>query len=302
MPGVQTLLPVMLTHVANGRLTLERLVDLTSHGAQRVFGIAGKGRMTEGYDGDLTIVDLKAKRTIKHENMATRSGWTPFDGMETTGWPMATIIRGRVVMREDEIVIPGGGKPVRFQETLGLAARKPIPFGGIAPDTPQRYQEACSRSPKPRSPRRLARIEGQVRGLSAMVDQDRYCLDVVTQVRAARAALAKVEQIVLSDHLGSCVEHAIVSGDPETAASEGGRTDRGVQPVGSLSVRRLLLSAVAMRSPSEATRRRRNPCLGWRCLAWLCRHLNPARRPLRPPRPRRSPRIWPAWTWETCRE
>jgi dihydroorotase len=118
MPGVQTLLPVMLTHVANGRLTLERLMDLTSHGAQRVFGIAGKGRMAEGYDADLTIVDLKAKRTLKHEDMATRSGWTPFDGFETTGWPMATIIRGRVVMRDDEIVIPGGGRPVRFQETL----------------------------------------------------------------------------------------------------------------------------------------------------------------------------------------
>jgi len=118
MPGVQTLLPVMLTHVAAGRLTLERLMDLTSHGAQRVFGIAGKGRMAEGWDGDLTIVDLKAKRTITHAAMATRSGWTPFDGFETTGWPMATIIRGRVVMRDDEIVAPGGGTPVRFQETL----------------------------------------------------------------------------------------------------------------------------------------------------------------------------------------
>jgi dihydroorotase len=118
MPGVQTLLPVMLTHVAAGRLTLERLMDLTSHGAQRVFGIAGKGRMAEGWDGDLTIVDLKAKRTITHAAMATRSGWTPFDGFDTTGWPMATIIRGKVVMRDDEIVSPGGGQPVRFQETL----------------------------------------------------------------------------------------------------------------------------------------------------------------------------------------
>jgi DNA-binding FrmR family transcriptional regulator len=62
---------------------------------------------------------------------------------------------------------------------------------------------------------RLARIEGQVRGLGQMVEQDRYCIDVVTQVRAARAALAKVEQIVLADHLGSCVEAAIVSGDPK---------------------------------------------------------------------------------------
>jgi DNA-binding FrmR family transcriptional regulator len=62
---------------------------------------------------------------------------------------------------------------------------------------------------------RLARIEGQVRGLAQMVEQDRYCLDVVAQVRAARSALAKVEQMVLTDHLGSCVEQAIVSGDPD---------------------------------------------------------------------------------------
>lgn len=118
MPGVQTLVPVMLNHVAEGRLTLERFIDLTSHGQQRVFGIAGKGRLAEGYDADLTIVDLKARRTLRHADMATRSGWTPFDGLEVTGWPMATIIRGHVVMREDEVVAPALGEPVRFQETL----------------------------------------------------------------------------------------------------------------------------------------------------------------------------------------
>ena len=118
MPGVQTLLAVMLTHVAEGRLSLERLVDLTSHGANRIFDLADKGRMAVGYDADLTIVDLKARRTLTHAQMATRSGWTPFDGMEAKGWPMATIIRGRVVMRDDEIVAKGLGQPVRFRETL----------------------------------------------------------------------------------------------------------------------------------------------------------------------------------------
>ena len=118
MPGVQTLLPIMLTHVAEGRLSLERLVDLTSHGAHRIFGMADKGRLAVGYDADLTVVDLNARRTITHGQMATRSGWTPFDGFEAKGWPMATIIRGRVVMRDDEIVAPGLGQPVRFQETL----------------------------------------------------------------------------------------------------------------------------------------------------------------------------------------
>jgi dihydroorotase len=115
---VQTLLPVMLTHVADGRLSLERLVDLTSHGANRIFDLADKGRMAVGYDADLTVVDLKARRTITHAAMATRAGWTPFDGMEAKGWPMATIIRGRVAMRDDEIVARGHGEPVRFRETL----------------------------------------------------------------------------------------------------------------------------------------------------------------------------------------
>jgi len=118
MPGVQTLVPVMLDHVAKGRLTLERFVDLTSAGAQRIFGIAGKGRMAEGWDADLTLVDLNARRVLDHAGMATRSGWTPFHGMEVQGWPMATVIRGRAVMRDGEILAPGGGAPVRFQETL----------------------------------------------------------------------------------------------------------------------------------------------------------------------------------------
>ena len=119
MPGVQTLVPVMLTHVANGRLSLERFIDLTSGGAQRVFGTANKGRMAVSYDADLTIVDLKAKRTITHDQQATRCGWTPFDGFETTGWPMATIVRGRVVMKDGELIGSAHGRPVRFMETLG---------------------------------------------------------------------------------------------------------------------------------------------------------------------------------------
>jgi len=118
MPGVQTLVPVMLTHVANGRLTLERFIDLTSAGAQRIFNIAGKGRLAEGYDADLTLVDLKARRTIVHADQASRAGWTPFDGFEAIGWPMATLVRGRVVMKDGELLGSAHGRPVRFQETL----------------------------------------------------------------------------------------------------------------------------------------------------------------------------------------
>ncbi|MCU0881944.1 MAG: dihydroorotase [Hyphomonadaceae bacterium] len=117
-PGVQTMVPVMLTHVANGKLSLERLVDLLCHGPQRVFGLADKGRMAVGWHGDITLVDLKARRTITDDWIVSKSGWTPFDGMEAKGWPVATIVRGRVVMRDDVIVAPGLGEPVRFLEAL----------------------------------------------------------------------------------------------------------------------------------------------------------------------------------------
>ena len=118
LTGVQTTVPVMLNHVAEGRLTLERFVDLMSAGPARIFGIAGKGRVALGYDADFTVVDLKAKRTITNDWIASRAGWTAFDGMNVTGWPKATIIRGHIVMRDDELVAKQVGTPVRFQETL----------------------------------------------------------------------------------------------------------------------------------------------------------------------------------------
>ncbi|MDF1769681.1 dihydroorotase [Maricaulis sp.] len=118
MPGVQTLVPVMLDHVNAGRLTIERFVDLTSAGAQRIFGIAGKGRMAVGWDADFTLVDMKRTETITDAWSASKSGWTPFDGMSVTGWPVGTIIRGRSVMRDGELVASGSGQPVRFMEAL----------------------------------------------------------------------------------------------------------------------------------------------------------------------------------------
>lgn len=124
MPGVQTLVPVMLTHVAEGRLSLARFVDLTSHGPNRIFGIANKGRIGLGYDADFTIVDLKARKIIRNEDQATRAGWTPFDGFETKGWPMATFIRGMMVMRDGEVTTPSAGKPLRFLEALGAQAQR----------------------------------------------------------------------------------------------------------------------------------------------------------------------------------
>jgi dihydroorotase len=115
MTGVQTLVPIMLDHVAAGRLSLARFVDLTSAGPQRLFGIAGKGRIAVGYDADLTVVDLKRSETIRDSWIASRCGWTPYDGNTVTGWPVGTVIRGVRVMWEGEVLAESGGAPVRFQ-------------------------------------------------------------------------------------------------------------------------------------------------------------------------------------------
>ena len=118
MTGVQTLVPTMLNHVNEGRLSLERFVDMTSHGPNRLFGIAGKGRIAVGYDADLTIVDLKRKETITNDWIASRSGWTPYDGVTVTGWPVGTIVRGQKVMWDGELVTPSIGQPMVFSEAL----------------------------------------------------------------------------------------------------------------------------------------------------------------------------------------
>jgi dihydroorotase len=115
MPGVQTLLPLLLDHVANGRTTLQRVVELTSAGAQRIFGIAGKGRIAAGYDADFTVVDMKAEWTIEESWLASRCGWSPFTGMRLKGKPVGTIIRGRRVMWEASLPNEAHGQPVRFE-------------------------------------------------------------------------------------------------------------------------------------------------------------------------------------------
>ncbi|MGD8423045.1 MAG: dihydroorotase [Methyloceanibacter sp.] len=115
MPGVQTLVPIMLDHVNAGRLSLARFVDLTSAAAQRLFGIVRKGRIAVGYDADFTIVDMKAQRVIEDDWIASKAGWTPFAGRKVQGWPIGTVIRGRRAMWEGELG-QAAGQPVRFGE------------------------------------------------------------------------------------------------------------------------------------------------------------------------------------------
>jgi dihydroorotase len=115
LTGVQTTVPLMLDHVNAGRLSLARMVDLMCAGPARVYGVVGKGRLAVGYDADFTVVDLKARRTIEEAWIASPCGWTPFAGMHVTGWPIATIVRGQAVMREDEVLGEPLGKLVRFR-------------------------------------------------------------------------------------------------------------------------------------------------------------------------------------------
>ncbi len=118
MPGVQTLLPLLLNHVAQGQLTLERLVDLTSHGANRIFNLRDKGRLAVGYHADYTLVDLKQRWVVEEKWLRSKCRWSPYTGMTLTGKPEGTVIRGNRVMWNGELIGKAQGEPVRFQENI----------------------------------------------------------------------------------------------------------------------------------------------------------------------------------------
>lgn len=118
MPGVQTLLPLLLDHVAAGRTTLQRVIELTSAGPQRVFGLVTKGRIAVGYDADFSVVDLKKRWTVTEDWLQSRCGWSPFTGMELTGKPVGTFVRGHRVMWEDHLANEAVGEPVRFESVV----------------------------------------------------------------------------------------------------------------------------------------------------------------------------------------
>lgn len=118
MTGVQTLLPLMLDHVNAGRLSLSRLVNLTSAGPARIFNIEGKGWIALGYDADLTIVDLNAKREIRNDWIASVSGWTPYHGKTITGWPIHTIVGGQLAVENENLIGTPVGTVIRFMPTV----------------------------------------------------------------------------------------------------------------------------------------------------------------------------------------
>ena len=117
-PGVQTLVPIMLNHVNNCKLSLSKLVSLWSYGPERIHKISGKGRIEESYDADFTIVDMNKEMIITNDQQRSKSKWTPYDGMKVKGWPTHTIVRGNVVMQDDDIISQPIGKIIKFKETM----------------------------------------------------------------------------------------------------------------------------------------------------------------------------------------
>jgi dihydroorotase len=115
MPGTQTLLPLMLNHVNNGKLSLEKLVELICVNPVKIFKIPNRGDITEGLDATFTLIDLSETREITHDWLKSKCGWSPFEGMQVKGWPKAAILRGKIAMLEDEVIDFPKGLPLRFE-------------------------------------------------------------------------------------------------------------------------------------------------------------------------------------------
>ena len=114
MPGVQTIFPVMIDHVNNGKLELSQLINLMCENPCKIFGIKNKGFIKEGFDADLTIVDMDKEVTIKNEMIASKCGWTPFNNYKVKGFPIGTIVNGILVMSEGKILVESKGQPLKF--------------------------------------------------------------------------------------------------------------------------------------------------------------------------------------------
>ena len=114
MPGVQTIFPIMLDHVNNGKLTIEQLIKLMCENPCKIFGIKNKGYLKEGYDADLTIADMDKEVTIKDEMIASKCGWTPFNNYKVKGFPVGTIVNGNLVMSNGKVIVESKGTPLKF--------------------------------------------------------------------------------------------------------------------------------------------------------------------------------------------
>jgi dihydroorotase len=114
MPGVETSLPLLLTQMVAGRCTLAQIQQWMCYGPAMAYGIANKGKILEGWDADMTLVDLHERRRVRDDTLFTRVGWSPYSGWELTGWPVYTIVGGQIAFDRGRIGNHVHGHPLQF--------------------------------------------------------------------------------------------------------------------------------------------------------------------------------------------
>tara|TARA_Y100000590_G_scaffold305488_1_gene344579 strand:- start:110 stop:1420 length:1311 start_codon:yes stop_codon:yes gene_type:complete len=115
MPGVQTLVTLMLNHINEGKLTLEQFVNFVCENPVKIFGIQDKGFIKKDYDADFTIIDMNKEILIKNENIESKCKWSPFNGEKFKGTPVGTIVNGQIKMKNGKILGEPSGKPMLFK-------------------------------------------------------------------------------------------------------------------------------------------------------------------------------------------
>lgn len=114
LPGVQMMLPLLLNAVNEEKLSLEKVVELTSFNPARIFGIKDKGMLKEGYDADITIVDMEMAERVDNKYMWSKAKWTPFNGLTLKGWPVMTFVNGKLMYEWRTTFHKGTGREVNF--------------------------------------------------------------------------------------------------------------------------------------------------------------------------------------------
>ena len=115
MPVVQTILPIMLNHLNEKKITLEQIVNFMCENPVKIFGIKNKGFIKENFDADLTIVDLNKYIEIKNEKIESKCKWSPFHKYKFKGSPICTIVNGEIKMKDGEIIGDPKGRPIIFE-------------------------------------------------------------------------------------------------------------------------------------------------------------------------------------------
>ena len=119
LPAVENSLALLLDQVSRGRCSLDQVVAWMCDAPARVWDLIGKGRIEEGYDADLVLVDLEAQREIRDEDQWTRAGWSPWHGTVLTGWPVRTWVGGRTVFMDGQVDETPAGREIRFDHARG---------------------------------------------------------------------------------------------------------------------------------------------------------------------------------------